>query len=88
MFICYQQPLFLNMFRRFFKIDPVLLGRWARTNPSLNAIKIDWANTDHCGTCSLKDTVKSSPPKKETVKVAVTAVKKEEKSLTFWRGGV
>ena len=28
------------------------LGRWECTNMKLNEIKIDWANVDHCGTCS------------------------------------
>ena len=82
------------MFRRFFKIERVLLGRWTRTNPFLNAIKIDWANTDHCGTCSLTDTTKPSAPKNPDLvglKVAVTAAKKEagdysEENLAFWRG--
>ena len=81
------------MFRRFFKIERVLLGRWTRTNPFLNAIKIDWANTDHCGTCSLTDTTKPSAPKTPDLvglKVASTAVKKEagdysEENLAFWR---
>jgi len=45
------------MFHRIF-IAPILpsvkisLGRWERTNMKLNQIKIDWANIDHCGTCS------------------------------------
>lgn len=34
-----------------FKPD-VPLGRWARTSEKANAIKIFWANVDHCGTCS------------------------------------
>jgi hypothetical protein len=41
------------MFRRLFLIAHVPLGRWTRTDSSVNAIKIDWANTDHCGTCAL-----------------------------------
>lgn len=40
------------MFRRLFLIAHVPLGRWTRTDSSANAIKIDWANTDHCGTCT------------------------------------
>lgn len=41
------------MLRRLFQFIPVPLGRWTRTDSSTNAIKVDWANTDHCGTCSL-----------------------------------
>ena len=41
------------MLRRFFQFSQVPLGRWTRTDSSANAIKVDWANTDHCGTCSL-----------------------------------
>jgi hypothetical protein len=43
------------MFRRLFSIrfiPDVPLGRWARTSEKVNAIKIFWANVDHCGTCS------------------------------------
>ena len=49
------------MLRRLFQRDYVPLGRWTRTTRVLNAIKIDWANTDHCGTCTLptKDKSKS-----------------------------
>ena len=43
----------LTMLRRLFLIAHVPLGRWTRTDSSVNAIKIDWANTDHCGTCTL-----------------------------------
>ena len=32
--------------------DRILLGRWERTDRTINKIKIDWANTDHCGTCA------------------------------------
>jgi len=44
--------ILLTMFRRLFLIAHVPLGRWTRTDSSANAIKIDWANTDHCGTCT------------------------------------
>lgn len=45
------------MFRRFFPFQTVhvsaLPGRWVRcSNPSLTFKKVDWANEDHCGTCS------------------------------------
>jgi hypothetical protein len=32
-------------------LDKIMLGRWERTCAIGNAIKIDWANTDHCGVC-------------------------------------
>jgi len=32
-------------------IDYVPLGRWTRTERATNGIKVDFANTDHCGTC-------------------------------------
>lgn len=59
----------LTMFRRFFRFrfamtDYVPLGRWTRTERAANAIKVDLANTDHCGTCPLplsKKTGKISP---------------------------
>ena len=44
------------MFRHLFRsiVDKPLLGRW---NPmscdKTNAIKVFWANMDHCGTCSM-----------------------------------
>ena len=38
-----------NFFRK--AQDKTLLGRWERTDKVQNKIKIDWANTDHCGTC-------------------------------------
>jgi hypothetical protein len=40
-------------FIQFIQFSPVPLGRWTRTDSPTNAIKVDWANTDHCGTCSL-----------------------------------
>jgi len=45
------------MFRKIFmaSISPSVktsLGRWECTTMKLNDIKIDWANVDHCGTCS------------------------------------
>ena len=53
------------MFRKFFRIfvtsrEPSLLGRWTITDMKKNKIKIDWANVDHCGTCSYE-----TPKKKE-----------------------
>jgi len=84
--------IFLTMFRRLFLIAHVPLGRWTRTDSSANAIKIDWANTDHCGTCTfpqppdLKNTdeEKRSMHRRSTVPVhrprpvlAVPAVRQE-----------
>ena len=37
-----------------------MLGRWTITDMKQNKIKIDWANVDHCGTCSYE-----KPKKKE-----------------------
>jgi len=53
-----------NYIYRFFRKaqDKTLLGRWERTDKVLNKIKIDWANIDHCGTCSYV----SVPKSKET----------------------
>jgi len=53
------------MFRRLIRIfiatrDPSVLGRWSLTDMKKNKIKIDWANIDHCGTCSYET------PKKKT----------------------
>lgn len=43
--------MFLNFFKK--TVERTLLGRWERTCERLNAIKVNWANTDHCGTCSV-----------------------------------
>ena len=53
------------MLRRIFiaPISPsikISLGRWECTNMKLNQIKIDWANVDHCGTCSHTSLLSSS----------------------------
>lgn len=45
-----------NIFRFTQKLFPIPLGRWQRTCENKNNIKIDWANTDHCGTCLYKKT--------------------------------
>ena len=55
------------MFRKVFRMfivsrEPALLGRWTITDMKQNKIKIDWANVDHCGTCSY-----DKPKKKEDV---------------------
>ena len=35
-----------------------LLGRWNRSSEQLTEIKVNWANVDHCGTCSKEDLTK------------------------------
>jgi len=63
------------MFRKVFRMfivsrEPALLGRWTITDMKQNKIKIDWANVDHCGTCSYeipkKKTDASKPVKPKT----------------------
>jgi hypothetical protein len=51
-----------KMFHSFLrKEQPAYLGRWGlETCIKKRNNKIDWANEDHCGTCSVK--TKSSPP--------------------------
>ncbi len=39
----------------------VPLGRWCRTDKSLNDVKVDLANVDHCGTC-VHDKLKEMKP--------------------------
>lgn len=51
----------LSLIRRLLRSNKTALGRWERTGHKENKIKIDWANIDHCGTCSYK-----SEPKKLT----------------------
>ena len=36
-----------------FKNSPLpILGRWCNMDKTKNNLKVDMANTDHCGTCS------------------------------------
>jgi hypothetical protein len=44
----------MQMFHRIFKLTTkkICLGRWECTDMKHNTIKIDWANIDHCGTCT------------------------------------
>jgi len=42
--------LFQNL-RKWRLSKTVPLGRWCRTEKTLNDIKVDLANVDHCGTC-------------------------------------
>jgi len=44
--------MYNRLIRMLFKnTDKTMLGRWERTDRLQNKIKIDLANTDHCGTC-------------------------------------
>ena len=62
------------MFRKLIRIfitmkEPSVLGRWALTDMKKNKIKIDWANIDHCGTCSYEAKKKPEIPQvKSTTK--------------------
>lgn len=41
-------------------LPPHSIGRWTRcVDPQLTFKKVDWANEDHCGTCTLP----TSPPR-------------------------
>lgn len=44
----------LSLIRLLSRTNKTALGRWECTGPKDNKIKIDWANVDHCGTCSYK----------------------------------
>jgi len=49
----YNTTMMIKKIIEMFKPKPqVMLGRWIRTSPPLTNIKIDYANEDHCGTCS------------------------------------
>lgn len=68
--------MFLKLIRRLrVNIPPTPLGRWERTCNIKNNIKIDWANTDHCGTCLYKKQVQlflplqKEFPLKETIEL-------------------
>jgi hypothetical protein len=43
--------------RSFFNksFNKTLLGRWNRSCDQSTEIKVNWANVDHCGTCSKED---------------------------------
>ena len=48
--------MFRKLFRLFLVKESLLpLGRWSLTDMKKNKIKIDWANIDHCGTCSYEE---------------------------------
>ena len=44
----------LSLILRILRSNKTALGRWECTGHKENKIKIDWANIDHCGTCSYK----------------------------------
>jgi hypothetical protein len=44
------RKLFQSIFRK--ETKNIYLGRWERHNYNKTIQKIDWANEDHCGTCS------------------------------------
>jgi len=51
-----------RILRSMFRHTPTpLLGRWERTNHNQNKIKIDLANTDHCGTCTYSPRIPKKP---------------------------
>lgn len=45
--------MFPNIFTKSF--TKTLLGRWNRSCEQSTTIKVNWANVDHCGTCSKND---------------------------------
>jgi len=56
--------------------ERILLGRWERTDRTTNKIKIDWANTDHCGTCAYTSVpAKSTKEQGALVKLSVVRPK-------------
>lgn len=63
--------------RLFLDNGPTYLGRWCLTDIKKNNIKVDWANIDHCGTCSYEQ-MKVEDNKKEKVKERMES-KKEPK---------
>lgn len=76
------------MFRKFFTytVEQVLLGRWRRTCAVGSAIKADWANTDHCGTCSYHPTkstlaaMNDTPPDRQSPSYTGHIPQKPEKN--------
>jgi hypothetical protein len=69
-----------RIFRSIFRHTPkTLLGRWERTNHNQNKIKIDLANTDHCGTCTYSPRI----PKKPDLELHELVHKKEKNKIIF-----
>ena len=66
------------MLRRFFKetVDKIPLGRWERTGDKMNAIKVTWANMDHCGSCGAP-TIKRDDSAKDIITSVPTIDKKD-----------
>jgi len=51
-----------RIFRSIFRYTPkTQLGRWERTGRIQNNIKIDYANIDHCGTCTYSRRIPKKP---------------------------
>lgn len=46
--------MFTQLILRFFPTKRLVLGRWCLHDKSKNHWKIDMANIDHCGTCTMK----------------------------------
>lgn len=63
--------MFRNIIKRFDGMIPTPLGRWCRTTDIQNNIKVDWANTDHCGTCLFKKTSESQLVVQKEVKSVI-----------------
>jgi hypothetical protein len=61
------QRFFKNL--RKFNESSVILGRWSRTEKSVNDLKVDHANVDHCGICYLSEnhTNKAKNSKNNTI---------------------
>lgn len=45
---------FLRNVLQIMKPPELLLGRWSKVNETHMYKRVDYANTDHCGTCYLK----------------------------------
>lgn len=54
--------MFMNLFKK--TVQKNLLGRWERTSDTMNTIKVNWANIDHCGTCINEAKLKSNESNK------------------------
>ena len=51
-----------TFFKKFTQTRPIILGRWNRSSETQTHKKIDWANEDHCGTCSSIETLPENDP--------------------------
>jgi hypothetical protein len=52
------------------RANPILLGRWCRTEKPLNDVKVDLANVDHCGVCFLEKKIDKDHSSKDLKKNA------------------